>query len=136
MVESVPDGWHTVTPRIVVSDVAAQIVFLKRTFDATGEFRTAMPSEIRIGDSLLMISGAGPRETMPAFLYVYVDDVDTTYRRALQAGATSLEAPLQTPYGDRRGMVRDSWGNIWQIATRKENLSIDEIRRRTTAGGG
>ena len=55
---------------------------------------------------------------MPAFLYVYVDDTDATYRRALEAGARSLEEPLDMLYGDRRGMVEDEWGNIWQIATR------------------
>lgn len=92
-----------------------------------------MPSEIRIGDSLIMLIGAGLRDTMPAFVYVYVDDVDATYQRALEAGASSLEEPLDMPYGDRREMVRDTWGNIWQIATHKEDLSIDEIRRRTSS---
>jgi PhnB protein len=130
MVKTPPDGWHTITPRIFVDDVEKLIEFLKHTFHATGEFRAAMPSEIRIGDSLVMISGTGPRDAKPAFLYVYVDDVDATYQRAVQAGATSLEAPLDMPYGDRRGMVRDAFGNVWQIATRRENLSIDEIRRR------
>jgi uncharacterized glyoxalase superfamily protein PhnB len=56
---------------------------------------------------------------MPAFLYLYVDDIDATYRRALDAGAMSLEEPQDTPYGDRRGMVEDPCGNIWQIATHK-----------------
>jgi uncharacterized glyoxalase superfamily protein PhnB len=54
---------------------------------------------------------------MPAFLYVYVPDTDTTYQRALAAGALSLEEPRDLPYGDRRGMVKDRWGNVWQIAT-------------------
>jgi uncharacterized glyoxalase superfamily protein PhnB len=54
---------------------------------------------------------------MPAFLYVYVDDIDATYKRALEAGAVSLEEPWDTPYGDRRGMVQDPCGNVWQIAT-------------------
>jgi len=79
---------------------------------------------MRIGDSIVMVSGAGARETMPAFLYVYVDDADGTYQRALQAGATSLEEPRDVPYGDRRGMVRDQWGNTWQIATRIEDVSM------------
>jgi PhnB protein len=61
-----------------------------------------------------MVSAAGPRAAMPAFLYVYV--ADGTYQRALTAGASSLEAPIDTPYGDRRGMVEDRWGNVWQIA--------------------
>jgi PhnB protein len=66
-----------------------------------------------------MVSGAGPRDPMPAFLYLYVDDVDATYRRAMEAGAVSLEEPRDLPYGDRRGMVEDPGGNVWQIATPK-----------------
>ena len=70
-----------------------------------------------IGDSMVMVSDAGIRHPMPAFLYVYVDDADAIYRRALHAGARSLEEPSDMPYGDRRGMVEDEWGNTWQIAT-------------------
>ncbi len=110
MVRSKPEGWHTVTPRIVVRDVEKLIEFLKQTFGATGELRSAIPSEIRIGDSIIMVSGAGVRDTMTAFLYVYVDDADATYQRAVEAGAISLEEPQDMPYGDRRGMVRDAWG--------------------------
>ena len=66
---------------------------------------------------MLMISAALDREPMPAFLYVYVEDTDSTYRRALESGATSLESPRDLSYGDRRAMVRDAWGNTWQIAT-------------------
>ena len=64
-----------------------------------------------------MVSAVGPRAAMPAFLYLYVDDADATYQRALKAGAVSLEEPTDMPYGDRRGMVQDPLGNIWQIAT-------------------
>src|SRR5262249_13588799 len=117
MVTLVHTGWHTVTPRIVVQSASGLIQFLRRTFNATGDVQTDRPSEIRIGDSVIMISDAGIRESMPAFLYVYVDDVDATYRRALEAGATSVEEPLDLPYGDRRGMVKDASGNLWQIAT-------------------
>jgi uncharacterized glyoxalase superfamily protein PhnB len=106
-----------VTPRIVVDDAAKLVEFLRRVFGATGDIRTDTPSVIRIGDSLVMVSASGPRGPMPAFLYVYVDDVDGTYGRALEAGAVSLEEPSEMPYGDRRGMVRDPWGNTWQIAT-------------------
>ncbi len=132
MSASAPPGWHTITPRIVVSDVEELIEFLRFTFGAEGEFRAAMPSEMKIGDSLIMVSGAGIRDTVTAFLYVYVDDADATYQRALECGAESLEAPQDLPYGDRRGMVRDPWNNVWQIATRQETLSVDEIRKRTT----
>jgi PhnB protein len=117
MVKHVPPGWHTVTPRITVDGAADLVKFLKHTFGATGDFRRDRPAEMRIGDSLIMVTNVGLRESMPAFLYVYVDDVDATYRRALEAGASALEEPQDMPYGDRRGMVKDRWGNVWQIAT-------------------
>lgn len=115
--QSVPEGWHTVTPRIVVPDAERLVVFVKQAFDATGEYRQARPSELRIGDSVIMISDSGARRPMTAFLYVYVDDSDTVYRRCVAAGARSLEAPSDVHYGDRRCMVEDNWGNTWQIAT-------------------
>jgi PhnB protein len=124
-----PNGWHTVTPRIIVRDPENLVEFLRTVFHARGEFRSARPSEIRIGDSLVMISdGAGLRDPIPAFLYVYVDDCDSTYQRALQADATSLEEPANMPYGDRRAMVRDRWANTWQIATHKRDPLPAETR--------
>jgi PhnB protein len=114
-----PDGWHTVTPRIFTGDVAGLVGFLKAVSNASGEYQAGMPAEVKIGDSIVMIGdGNRRRETMPAFLYVYVEDADETYRLAVDAGAASLEKPMDMPYGDRRAMVRDSWGNTWQIATR------------------
>jgi PhnB protein len=86
-------------------------------FDATGEYREDSPSQIRIGDSILMITEAGIRSAMSVFLYVYVRDTDSTYQRAIDAGAKSLEPPAYMPYGDRRCMIEDRWGNTWQIAT-------------------
>jgi uncharacterized glyoxalase superfamily protein PhnB len=114
-----PAGWHSLTPRVVTEDVTGLVDFLRRAFNATGEVHPDRPAVMRIADSNLMISGAGPRPVMPAFLYVYVDDADTTYRRAVEAGARSLEQPIDMPYGDRRAMVEDRWGNVWQIATFK-----------------
>jgi len=109
-------GFRSVTPRIVVADAAAQIAFLRAVFDATGEHHADRPAEMRIGDSVVMVTSAGLRELFPAFLYVYVENADAVYARALAAGATSIEKPLDTPYGDRRAMVRDPFGNLWQIA--------------------
>jgi PhnB protein len=109
-------GYHTVTSRVVVSDVDAEVEFLRLVFDATGDVQPGRPAEMRIGDSLLMVSSAAERELFPAFLYVYVADADATYHRALDAGAVSIEAPLDTPYGDRRAMVRDPFDNVFQIA--------------------
>jgi uncharacterized glyoxalase superfamily protein PhnB len=113
----IPQGWHTVTPRLVVHDPAKLVKFLENAFGASGEFASGTPSQMRIGDSIVMVSGAGPREAMPAFLYLYVEDVDATYRRALECDALSLEEPSDLPYGDRRAMVKDPCGNDWQIAT-------------------
>ncbi len=114
---SAPEGWHDLTPRIVVRDVGGLVDFLRRAFGASGEVVGDRPAIVRLGDSVLMVSGVGPRPATPAFLYLYVDDADATHARAVAAGARSLEPPLDTPYGDRRAMVEDGWGNVWQIAT-------------------
>jgi uncharacterized glyoxalase superfamily protein PhnB len=116
---SIPEGWHSVTPRLVVRDPAGLVRFLSQAFDARGEYSEASPSQMRIGDSIVMVSGSGARRPRPAFLHLYVDDADTTYRRALEAGAVSLEEPWDTPYGDRRAMISDPGGNEWQIATHR-----------------
>jgi PhnB protein len=92
-------------------------MFIRTVFGATGDERPGAPTELRINDSLLMVSDATVREKMTAFLYVYVTNADETWHRAVSLGALSLEVPFNTPYGDRRGMVRDAWGNTWQIAT-------------------
>jgi uncharacterized glyoxalase superfamily protein PhnB len=112
-----PGGWHTVTPRIVAHDAEQLVAFIKQVFGASGDYSRERPAILTIGDSMLMISDAGVRDPAPAFLYVYVENADETYRRAIEAGAVSLEEPAQTPYGDRRAMVADAWGNTWQIAT-------------------
>ncbi|QGZ58318.1 VOC family protein [Paraburkholderia acidiphila] len=131
-----PNGWHTVTPRIVVRGAENLVAFIKTVFQAQGEWRHGLPAEIRIGDSVVMVSGSdGLRDPMPAFLYVYVEDTDSTYQRAMAAHAISLEPPTDLPYGDRRAMVRDPWGNTWQIATHQRDLSAAEIRSRLGNAG-
>jgi len=109
-------GYRSVTTRIVVHDVAAQVDFLREVFGGTGTFEPGRPAEIHIGDSLVMVSPTTERDPFPAFLYVYVDDADAVYSRALDGGAVSLEEPFDTPYGDHRAMVIDPQGNIFQIA--------------------
>ena len=110
--------FHTVTPRMVVSDAAAAVEFLRAVFEAVGQVQAGRPTEVRIGDSVVMVTSAVERDLFPAFLYVYVDDADLAYNRAVNAGAMSLESPFNTPYGDRRAMVRDPFGNVFQIAHR------------------
>src|SRR3954469_10016240 len=104
-----PEGRHTVTPRIVAADAKGLVRFVKDVFGANGDYREEAPSET--------ITEAGFPRPMPAFLYVYVADADAAYRRALDSGAQSIEAPVDTPYGDHRCMIEDRWGNTWQIAT-------------------
>jgi uncharacterized glyoxalase superfamily protein PhnB len=111
-----PDDWHSVTPRLFADDVSGLVEFLQHAFNAVGDARIE-PCQIRIGDSLVMVSGTGVRDVMPAFLYLYIEDVDDTYERAITAGAESLEAPQDMPYGDRRAMIKDPAGNVWQLAT-------------------
>ena len=115
-----PSGWPVVIPRIVTQDVEGLVRFIKRTFRAKGRYHEERPAELRIGDSIVMVSGLAGRESAPAFLYIYVDNVDATYRRALKEGAMTMEEPQEMPYGDRRAMVKDKWGNRWQIATYRE----------------
>jgi len=93
------------------------VEFVQLVFDGIGDYRKEQPSVISIGDSRVMISDAGIRNPTTSFLYVYVKDTDETFRQALQAGASSLEEPADMPYGDRRGMFEDPWGNTWQVAT-------------------
>jgi PhnB protein len=132
-VKAVPEGWHTVTPRLFAKDPVKLVDFLKHAFGASGTFREDGPTEVRIGDSIVMVSGTDFREATEAFLYLYLEDTDTAYRRALEAGATSLEAPQDMFYGDRRAMVKDPSGNVWQIATHQEDLSVQEIRKRAAS---
>ena len=98
--------------------------FLCTVFGATGRQAAGRPAEMRIGDSIVMVSSDDVREARPACLYVYVEDTDKTYRKAVSAGAKSIEKPLDTPYGDRRAVVVDAWGNTWQIATRQAAKSV------------
>lgn len=117
-----PDGWPTITPRIIAREPEKLVAFMRHVFHALGEFSPGRPAEMRIGDSVVMVSdGDGLREPVHAFLYVYVEDTDSTYERAITAGSISIEKPSDMPYGDRRAMVKDGWGNMWQIATHKPN---------------
>jgi uncharacterized glyoxalase superfamily protein PhnB len=136
----VPDGYHTVTPYLVVRGVAQMVEFLQQAFDAVvteqiaGPDGAPMHASLRIGDSMVMMGEAGDRAApTSAMLYVYVADVDASYQRALRAGATAVREPEDQLYGDRSGGVRDIAGNEWWVATRKEEVSPEEIGRRMAA---
>ncbi len=109
---------QTVIPRMVVTDVAGAVAFLRDVFGATGEVQVGRPAEVELRGSTVMVSAMGERELFPAFLYVYVDDADVVFERAMAAGARSIEDPVDTFYGDRRAMVEDPFGNVFQIAHR------------------
>jgi uncharacterized glyoxalase superfamily protein PhnB len=123
-IKPIPDGYNRVQPYLLVRDVLKQIDFLTNTFGAREIMHTTGGSggthaEVRIGESVIMMGGDNsPGWTpMPSALYVYCEDVDTVYRRALATGGISLEEPADKPYGDRVAGVKDSAGNIWWIAT-------------------
>ncbi len=129
-VKPIPDGYHTVTPYLIVKGAAPLIEFLKRAFDAQERLRMPRPdgtiqhAEVRIGDSVIMLAEAGGEwKPMPASIHLYLLDTDAAYQRALQAGATSLRAPADQPYGDRSAGVQDASGTIWWLATHIEDVS-------------
>jgi PhnB protein len=139
-VKPIPDGYHNVIPYLVVPEAASMIDFLKRAFGATEICRFTRPdggvghAEVRIGDSVVMLSGASEAcKPMPAGIYLYVEDTDAAYQRALKAGASSLMEPADQFYGDRNAGVRDLAGNYWWIATHKEDVPSDEMQRRAEA---
>ncbi len=137
-VKPIPEGFHSVTPCLFVPRVARLIEFLKAAFGAVQTHPTmsrpdgtVMHAELRIGDSPLMLGE--PRDEygpMPTSLCLYVEDCDAAYRRALEAGGTSVMEPADQFYGDRNAGVRDPSGNLWWIATHKEDVSPEEIERR------
>ena len=142
-VKPIPDGFHTVTPYLTVKGVARLIDFLKEAFGAEELERHSMPdgsvmhAQVRIGDSPVMMGEAGgPWQPMPGALYLYVPDIDATYRRAMEAGGESLREPTTEFYGDRCGGVKDPSGNFWWLATHVEDVSPDELTRRAAAARG
>jgi len=139
-VKAVPEGYHTITPYLIVDGADKLIEFLKAAFGATVTMTMTQPdgkighTELRIGDSMLMMSEArGEWPAMPVMLYLYVEDVDATYQKAIDAGATSIMPVKDQFYGDRSGGVKDMCGNQWFIGTHKEDMSPEELNRRHEA---
>ena len=144
-VKSIPDDYHSVTPYLSIKGAVEAIEFYKRAFDATELFRLVTPNgelghaEIKIGDSTIMLADAcegGAFRSPPSLggssvgLHVYVDDVDTLFAQAVEAGAKAVRPVQDQFYGDRTGMLEDPFGHIWLLATHKEDLTPDEINRR------
>jgi len=141
MAEKIPSGYHTLTPFLMVNDGDRVIAFLKQAFGAeelSPPHRRpdggVMHAALRIGDSPVWLGEASEHHpAMTNMLYVYVQDVDTVYRRAIEAGGTPIVEPAGQPWGDRAGAVRDPSGNPWWIATHVEDLTREELDRRFSA---
>ncbi len=135
-VKAIPEGYHAVTPYLLVRDLQSQIEFLKKAFDAKVIEAVETPqgimhAEVRIYDSMVMMGQVPPeRQAMPMTLYLYVEDSDKVYEQALAAGASVIQEPKDQYYGDRSGAVKDLNENQWWIATRKENLSAEELAKK------
>jgi len=133
----IPEGLHSITPTLMVNGAEKFIEFLKNAFGGErtsiwkGEDNKVMHATVEIGDSTIMI-GDAKEEFKPtqSMLQLYVEDVDAQYKQALKAGAQSIREPKDEFYGDRSSGVKDPWGNQWWIATRMEDLSEDEMKRR------
>jgi PhnB protein len=139
-VKAVPEGYETVTPYLMVPDPAALIEFLETAFGAqdvhrmTGPDGRIMHAQVRVGTSFLMMGGATEQwPAMPASFYLYVEDADATFDRALQAGGTLMMPMGDQFWGDRMGTVADPQGNHWSIATRIEEVSPEEMAARSQA---
>jgi len=139
-VNYIPEGYHTVTPPIIVKGAARLHEFLKNVFDAKvvisvpGPNNTIAHSEVQIGDSRLMVADAGPMfAPQSSSFYLYVPDCDAVYKRALAAVARSEREPQDQFYGDRNGSVIDEWGNRWAVGTHVEDVSNEELDRRMKA---
>ena len=147
-VKPIPDGYHTVTPYLIVKGAARALDFYKKAFGATELFRMPGPggkimhAEIKIGDSPIMLAdefpemdARGPQSLggTPVGLCLYVEDVDARFAKAVAAGGKVLRPVVDQFYGDRSGTVADPFGHKWTIATHKEDVSPEEMKRRMAA---
>jgi PhnB protein len=137
-VQNPPAGYSSLTPYVIVDDAEAFQRFIQDAFGATQNGDIArdprgniMHADFQIGDSHLMFSSANPE--WPATgntILAYIDDCDTVFQKAVDAGATVVRKPITEFYGDRSGMVRDRWGNLWMISTHVEDVPPEEMEKR------
>jgi len=147
-VKPIPDGYHTVTPYLIVKDGARAIEFYKNAFGAKELFRMQGPdgkiahAEFQIGDSRIMLGTEAPQmgsrspETLkgtPVGIFLYLEDVDVAFKRAVGAGAKEQQVPQDMFWGDRYAKVADPFGHEWQLATHKEDVTPEEVTRRAKA---
>lgn len=144
----IPEGYHTATPYLCVRDAASAIEFYKKAFGATELMRLADPNgkighaEIKIGDAPIMLADEFPEMDFrspqslggsPVTIVLYVEDVDALASQAVAAGAKVLRPVEDQFYGDRMGKLADPFGHVWSVATHKEDVSPEEMRRRAAA---
>jgi PhnB protein len=147
-VKAIPDGYHSITPYLMMDGAARAIAFYQEAFGATELFRMADDkgrvghAEIRIGDSVVMLADTQPGATCsspPSLggstvgLMIYLEDVDTVFARALKAGGKSIRPLANQFYGDRSGTLEDPFGHVWTVATHVEDVPPEEIERRVAA---
>ena len=144
MVKPSPDGYHSVTPYLVVDDAKAAIDFYTRAFGAKEKFRLPMGerighAEIQIGDSVILLAdefpdmghlGPNSRGGTTVSLMLYVEDVDSAFRQAIEAGGTEKRPVENQFWGDRMGTLTDPFGHMWSLATTVEEVSPDELQQR------
>jgi len=137
-VKPIPDGFHTVTPYLIVEGAAKTISFMQQALGAQHDHEptlrpdgTIMHATLKVGDSKVMIADASEHaKATSAMLYLYVPNVDATYQMALKAGATSIMEPADQFYGDRSGGVKDAAGNTWFFGTHIEDVAPAELKKR------
>jgi PhnB protein len=149
-VKPIPDGYHSVTPYLIIKGASKAIEYYKKAFGAVELFRMPGPNdmvmhaEIKIGDSPIMLADESQEMGWkspttyggtPASLMIYVPDVDTVYKQALSVGGKELKPLMDQFYGDRSGTLTDPFGHVWTVATHKEDVSPDEMAKRMAAMG-
>ncbi len=147
-VKAIPEGYHTATPYLVVRNAAQAIEYYRKTLGAQEIMRMPMPdgkiahAEIRIGDSVIMLGDESERNVSKApqtlggtsgGVMLYLEDVDAAFKRAVDAGAKSVMPPMDMFWGDRYGQFVDPFGQVWSVATHKEDVSEGEMERRAQA---
>ena len=150
-VKAIPEGYHSITPYLVCKGAAKAIEFYTRAFGAKEFVRMPGPegrimhAEVKIGDSMLMLADENPERgavappagtlARSASIMFYTDDVDATFKRALDLGASSIQTPTDMFWGDRMGNLMDPFGHQWAIATHKEDVTPEEMQKRMQAIG-